>query len=123
MKRVLLDTNVVLDVLLAREPWSKDAAAIWRLCEEGELIGMVVATAVTDIYYIARKIKNADVAKQAVRLCINTFEICAVDRTVIETALQHAGNDFEDNVQIACALAGHADVIATRDQSGYTASP
>ena len=123
MKRVLLDTNVILDVLLAREPWSTDAAALWKLCEDGVVTGTVVATAVTDIYYIARKIKDADVAKQAVRLCLDTFEIYPVDRPVIIAALQQDGSDFEDNIQIACAVAAHADMIATRDRSGYRASP
>ena len=51
--RILLDTNVVLDVLLKREPWVSDASVIWQANDEGRLVGYLMASALTDIFYIA----------------------------------------------------------------------
>ena len=62
-------------------------------------------------------------AKQALRTCLKAFEICAVDRQALEHAEQLPGNDFEDNLQIACAIFTHVDVILTRDGTGFEASP
>jgi predicted nucleic acid-binding protein len=61
-------------------------------------------------------------AFKAVRLCLETFEICTVDRKALEFAEQLPGNDFEDNLQIACAVIAGLDAIVTRDASGYKGS-
>ena len=53
--RVLLDTNVVLDWLLDRKPWSDDALPLWQARDTGRLITYISASAVTDIFYIARR--------------------------------------------------------------------
>ena len=48
--RILLDTNVVLDVLLKREPWVSEASAIWQANDDGRLVGHLMASALTDIF-------------------------------------------------------------------------
>lgn len=57
--RVLLDTNVVLDVLLKRQPFVEQASALWQACDEGQLVGYITASSLTDIFYIARRITDA----------------------------------------------------------------
>jgi predicted nucleic acid-binding protein len=56
--RILLDTNVILDVLLDREPWVPDAAQVWRMCSDGRLTGFVCASSMTNIFYIARRLTD-----------------------------------------------------------------
>jgi predicted nucleic acid-binding protein len=118
MKRVLFDTNVVLDVLLKRSPWDVDAAT-WQACDDGKIMGCVVASTLTDIFYIARKQKGLTGARDAVRVCLDAFAICVVDRQALELAVDLLGNDFEDNLQIACASLANLDLILTRDKNGF----
>ena len=117
--RVLMDTNVVLDVLLKREPWVKDSAAAWLASDEGRITGHITATTLTDIFYISKRLGGLDVARQAVRTCLDAFEICAVDRKALEHAETLPGDDFEDNVQIACASIANLDAIITRNKDDF----
>lgn len=119
MKQVLFDTNVVLDALLKRAPWDVDAAACWQAGDEGKILRCLTASSLTDIFYIARKQKGQTVALNAIRLCLDTFAICVVDRKALEEAADLLGQDFEDNLQIACATLAGLDAIVTRDKGGF----
>lgn len=121
--QVLLDINVVLDHLLARSPWAVDGAAIWQAAVRRQLRGFVTATTMTNLFYIARRTSGLTTANQAVRLCLDTFQICTVDRATLESADVMSGNDFEDNVQIACAVENLLDAIVTRDATGFRTAP
>ena len=121
--RVLIDTNIVLDVLLKRDPWVADSAEVWRLCTEGTITGYVGASSFTDIFYIARRLTDRDRARAAVRLCLDTFAVCPIDHSTLELAYTLAGSDFEDNLQIACAVMSGLELIVTRDSSDYRDSP
>jgi predicted nucleic acid-binding protein len=120
---VLLDTNILLDVLLNRAPWVADSSAIWAACDEGRLDGFVPASALTDIFYIARRTTDIAIARVAVGLCLAAFAICPVDRQTLEYATTLPGSDFEDNVQLACAAIANLDAIVTRNPRDFTASP
>jgi predicted nucleic acid-binding protein len=122
MKGVLFDTNVVLDVLLKRSPWDTNAATCWQACDDGKIRGCLAASTLTDIFYIARKQKGLADARAAVRVCLDAFAICVVDRQALESALSLDGNDFEDNLQISCATFANLDIILTRDKGGFTDS-
>jgi hypothetical protein len=58
-------------------------------------------------------------ARQAVRICLEAFEICAVDHQALEQAQALPGSDFENNLQIACASLAGLDAIVTRDSKGF----
>ncbi|HMP76919.1 MAG TPA: PIN domain-containing protein [Kiritimatiellia bacterium] len=117
--KVLVDTNVVLDVLLDRRPHSADSAQIFRLVEEGRLQGLLCATTVTTIdYLLLQSLSRADARKHLTQL-IRLFDIAAVTRAVIEGAMQSRIADFEDAVlEQAAALAG-ARVIITRNAKDF----
>ncbi len=123
MMRILWDTNVILDVLLKREPWVKEASVLWQANDESQIIGYMVASTLTDIFYGSRRAKDLNAARTAVRLCLEAFEICPVDRQTLEQADSLPGNDFEDNLQIACAALGGLDAIVTRDKDDFKGSP
>lgn len=121
--RVLLDINIVLDVLLDREPFVHDSAAIWAACDTGHLIGFLPASTLTDIFYIAKRATDHVTAQLALGLCLAAFEIAAVDRQTLEAATTLPGNDFEDNVQIACATRAGLDAIVTRNGRDFAHTP
>jgi predicted nucleic acid-binding protein len=120
--RVLFDTNVVLDVLLNRLPWVTDSAAVWQASDEGRIIGHIVASTLTDIFYVIRRQAGAAAAQAAVQICLRAFEICPVDRQAVVDAVALSGNDFEDNLQIACAARANLDAIVTRNKQDFQAS-
>ena len=122
-RTAMFDTNVVLDVLLERYPFYDEAAALWNKCDAGELDGHVAAVTLTTIFYVARKLKGAEKARDAVALVLRAFNVATVDRQTLAAALQMSGEDFEDNVQITCAQAASLEHIITRDPAGFAASP
>jgi predicted nucleic acid-binding protein len=120
--RVLLDTNVVLDVLLNRDPWVQDSAAVWQASDQGRIVGHVVASTITTVFYVARRLADLQTARFAVRTCLEAFEIVAVGREALELAEKLPGSDFEDGLQVACASLEGLEVIVTRDKSGFHAA-
>jgi predicted nucleic acid-binding protein len=113
--RVLLDTNVVCDWLLKREPWRTDAETIARSLAEGKLECLIAATTVTNVYYIARKLVGGEAALEFVSRCLRSFEVWPVDWAALEGATRLPGTDFEDNVQLMVAMQAKADCINSRD--------
>jgi predicted nucleic acid-binding protein len=121
--KVLLDLNVLLDVVLAREPFATEAMAVLRACSDKRIAGYVSAVSVPTLFYIGRKTVGRELASAAVDHCLRSFEICAVDRAVLQSARTLSGTDFEDDIQIACAVAASLDAIITRDRLGFSTSP
>jgi len=117
--KVLLDTNVVLDVLLDRKPHSADSAQLFRLVEEGQVSGMLCATTLTTLdYLLSQSLGRSDTRKVLARL-IRLFEIAPVNRTVIENALRSHMTDFEDAVLDQAAHQAGVDAILTRNGKDF----
>jgi|SRR5579872_394672 len=123
MKRVLFDTNVILDVLLDRQPYAEASAAVWAAVETGNTEGMLAAHAVTTIHYLIRKEMGAIKAKRIVSSILTVFGVAAVDGTVVQEALQLPLSDFEDSVTAAAARLAGCECIVTRDPKGFRGSP
>jgi predicted nucleic acid-binding protein len=123
MKRILLDTNVVLDVLLDREPYVDASAAAWDAVETGISKGVLAAHAVTTIHYLLRKEKGNAKAKRILSGILTVFGVAAVDGAVVQEALQLPFSDFEDAVSAAAARSAGCDYIVTRDPKGFRESP
>lgn len=121
--RILFDTNVLLDVLLRREPWVEQSSKAWNAHTAGLVEGYVTAVGFTNLFYVLRKLAGVDRARQAVRGCLATFQVASVDRDVLLAADSLPGADFEDNVQIACAQVLGLDAIVSRDTSGFSEAP
>jgi predicted nucleic acid-binding protein len=121
--RVLLDINVLLDLFLKRALWVHDATAIWTAHQNGRITAGVAAFSLPILYYLIRKSVDRGTALNAVRDCLNGLAIWKVDAATIGLALQQAGPDFEDNLQLACAIEAKVDAIVTRDPAGFVGSP
>jgi predicted nucleic acid-binding protein len=123
MKRILFDTNVVLDVLLDREPHVEASAAAWAAVEAGVSEGMLAAHAATTIHYLVRKEKGNARAKRIVSAILSVFKIAAVDGAALKEALELPFHDFEDAVTAAAARRAGCEYIVTRDPKGFRESP
>lgn len=117
--KVLFDTNVVLDVLLDREPHVDVAARLFALIDNGRLEGSICATTVTTIYYIAAKSFSRKRAHTQVQELLGLFDVADVGRDVLDRALDLDFADFEDAVAHEAARASGVAAIVTRDGSDF----
>ena len=117
--RVLLDTNVVLDLLLARKPFLHAAAEVFGLVEQSRVEGLLCATTVTTVDYLLTQALPRPAARQALRKLMALFEIAPVNRAVLEEALKSKVSDFEDAVLEQAGWLAGAEVIVTRDQRDF----
>ncbi len=117
--KIMLDTNVILDVLLDREPFADDAAYILSLVERSDITGFVCATTITTIYYLLSKALGAGGADQHIKSLLALFTIAPVNRIVLEGALSSKFDDFEDAVIHESAFHAGAKYIVTRNTRDF----
>jgi predicted nucleic acid-binding protein len=120
---VLFDTNVVLDVLLAREPFGRVAAQLLSLVDRGRIQGVLCATTVTTIHYLATRAVGRRRAQRYVRELLTMFEVAPVDGDVLLHALDTRFSDYEDaGLHEAGRAAGVAGIVTrnVKDFSGAT---
>ena len=123
MKRVLFDTNVILDLILNRPDFVEFAKRLFVAIDEKRLIGFMSATTVTDIYYIVARERGRVFAALALRRLVRVLEIVAVDKNVILPALDSPVKDFEDAVQSEAAQSMGLNFIVTRNKRDFPHSP
>ncbi len=120
--RAILDTNVVLDVLLAREPFARGAVAIFCLAEESRIDAFLCATTITTVDYLLTRSLPVSKARDALRKLIGLFEIATVNRPVIERALESKIHDFEDAVLDEAGQMAGVTAIVTRNTKDFAGS-
>ncbi len=120
--RVLFDTNVILDVLLDRQPFNDSASPLFAKVEQGDLTGVLGATTLTTIHYLTAKALGKPVARITVRKLIGLFQIAAVDRGILARAEGSSIEDFEDAVLHEAGLAAEVDAVVTRDPKDFRSS-
>lgn len=123
MTRVLLDTNVVLDLFLHRKPFLHEAAKIWDMAETGTIEALIAAITPTTASYLIAKSYDAAQAHKDLQHMLHTCSVAGVGIHELETALQDiasgAFTDFEDAVQHAAAEAAGAEAIVTRNARDF----
>ena len=120
--RVLVDTNVVLDVLLERRPFAEAATRIFALVEESRIEGFLCATTVTTVDYLLRQALPPAKARDTLRRLLDLFEIAPVNRPVLEQALRSGISDFEDAVLEQAGRLVSVDAITTRNGKDFKKS-
>jgi len=120
--KILLDTNVVLDLLLQREPFSNEAVTIFSLVESKKFDAYLCATTITTIYYLVSKNLKKSQADKVIEDLLQLFKIAEVNKEVLLSSLQNNGKDFEDSVLYTSAKFSSVDIIITRDKKGFTQS-
>jgi len=120
--RILFDTNVILDVLLDREPFSSTAAKLFSKVETGEITGYVCATTITTLHYISSKVIGASSAIEEINKLLMLFEVAPVNRAVLDAALTSGFKDFEDAVVHESGVYKETQGIVTRDFDGFKKS-
>ena len=117
--RVLVDTNILLDVLLERRPFFTASAGVLGLIERNRIAGLLGATTVTTLDYLLTQALPRPAARQAIRTLLALFEVAPVNRAVLEEALDSGLADFEDAVLEQAARLAGADAIVTRNPKDF----
>lgn len=120
---ILVDTNVVLDLLLKREPYNIAAQAIITKCAEREVIGYLAAHSIPNLFYILRKNYTQKERRKFIKNLCDIFRISDLNEEKIISAIDNEGfTDFEDCLQEECAVEAMADYIVTRNPEDYKGS-
>ena len=120
MRRVFVDTNVLLDVALAREPHCQFSADILDRCEvAAEITGMSSTLSMANFYYILSRSIGTAPARAAVARVREILDICAVGDRELGEALVSEFPDLEDGVQYFTAVNSGADIIVTRNTKDF----
>ena len=118
--KVLVDTNVILDLLLDRAPYAAAAAQLFSLIERHALSGCLCATTLTTVHYLATKVVGRKKSLEEIRKLLRLFEVAPVNRAVLEAALGAEGfGDFEDAVLHEAARQSDADALVTRNEKDF----
>ena len=120
--KILLDTNIVLDVLMDRVPFADTAAELFSKVEDGTIIGYLCGTTITTVYYLAVKVVGAPRAQEEIKKLLTLFEVAPVNRQILESALVAGFSDFEDAVIHEAACHVGAEAIVTRNQKDFKKS-
>lgn len=102
--RLLVDLNIVLDVVLKREPWYRDAVGLFDAMSGGAAEGYVASHAIATLYFLVNKANGRMAAVTAVTDLLSICEVAPMGRQDFQRALALGFADFEDAVQVAVAL-------------------
>ena len=117
--KILLDTNVVLDLLLAREPFVQEAREIFIHLENHSLQGYICATTVTTLHYLIGREKSKQEANEIIENILTLFSVTQVNKEVLLLACRQNGIDYEDAVIYSSSEKEQIDHIITRDKRGF----
>jgi predicted nucleic acid-binding protein len=126
--RVLLDTNVIVDVLQQREPWFADGQKIFYAIANKQITGCITAKEAADIHFFSRKQftgqENVDVkARQVMTKLYALFELIDTLGIDCQNAIAIENNDYEDAIMIESAVRSGLDCIVTRNPEHFKPSP
>ena len=118
--KVLIDTNIALDVLLKRTPHYEKSAKVLVLSEKREIDAYISASAVTDIYYITRKaLTDKRATIDLLRKLVNVVNVAAVTDNTVHRALELEWNDFEDSIQYVAGESLLVEYVITRNPQDF----
>ena len=118
--RLMIDTNIFLDVLTDREPFCRDSKAVLRLCEDGRINGFLSASSATDIFYLVRRqLHSVELAYQALGSVLDIAKVLTVTNEDVLNAYGQRASDFEDCLLAVCAKANNCDAIVTRNKKDF----
>ena len=120
--KILIDTNIVIDALTSREPWSKSAEKIFIMAANNIVDMYITASAATDIYYLIRKyLHSTETARQIMGKLYSLAGILEVKGEELIDALASPITDYEDAVVEQVARRSGMECIVTRNQKDYEA--
>ena len=120
--KVFIDTNVIIDVLAAREPFFRDSQRVVDYCERHPESSFLSSLTFCTAAYVLRKSVGKDELPNKLKTLRTIFDVLSVTKGSVDWAIGSQMPDFEDAMQYESAYAAKMDVIVTRDKSGFSGS-
>lgn len=121
--RALIDTNVILDWIMVREPNASNAKFIMEQCIFGQVEGYVTSHSLTDIFYILRKDYSVERRKQLLQLLCESMNVIPEDcQTILRALNRGEWQDIEDALQMQCAEEAGVEYIITQNLKDFSTS-
>ncbi len=120
--KILFDTNIIIDVILKREPFYTDSRNALNKSDGDILEGFILASTLTDIYYICKKQLGHSATIEIIKNLVDSINILNVNRDTILLALHADFSDFEDAAQSASAELNQIDLIISRNTRDFSNS-
>jgi len=117
--KILLDTNIIIDNALEREPFWNTSEQVLSLIEQGKIAGSISASTFSDLYYIIRKARGRDWTLTYLKQLITFCQIATVNQAAIIMAFTTNFQDFEDSIQYSTAVVNKLDAIITRNPQDF----
>ncbi len=123
MEKVLIDTDVIIDFLSDREPFSGPAAKVLSLCESNKIKGYITPVIISNTYYVLRQGGNHKKVIEKLKQLTLILDILNMDKEICINALNSEFKDFEDALQnFAAVKNGKIDLILTRNLKDFKSS-
>lgn len=123
MKKIFLDTNIIVDLIADRKPFSKYAIEIFQLAEEGKLQVFTSSHSIATTHYLLKKYLDEKSLREVLYQLLEFLTVIAVDTDIIKKGLLSTHKDFEDAVQIFCASSiENINCIITRNGKDFKGS-
>jgi len=123
MKKILIDTDVILDFFFDRKPFSENSAIILNMCERKHIHGFVTPVIISNSYYLLRRTAQHDKVIDKLKQLLSIVDVLNMNKKTIESALNSDFKDFEDALQNFAAVSdGEIDVIVTRNIKDFKKS-
>lgn len=120
--KVLIDTDVILDVLCNRSDFIEDSLKIWKLCEIKKIEGYISALSIPNIVYILRKELTPQKTMEIISRLMTIFEVVELKPSDLKNAAEMCLTDYEDAVQMCCAKRIKVNYIVTRNVRDFKES-
>ena len=120
--RLVIDTNILLDVLLNRYPYVDQSSQIWRLCETGQVEGHVLTLSFANLIYVMRKRLAPDLIGSILGKIALIFHFADLRYGDLERAAALGWSDYEDAIHSVTAERLHADYIISRNPKDFSQS-
>jgi len=122
MRRLLVDTNIVLDLLGRRMPYFSEAAKLFNMAEKKQVLLYVSSLSIVNVHYVLKKYKNESETRTIIRNLKLIIDELPVDKRITDLALNSDFDDFEDAIQFFTALEGKQEIIITRNLNDFKKS-
>ena len=123
MKKVLIDSDVILDVLTARIPFDEASTQMLKLAETKQIHAYTTPVAISNIYNIISKYRNHNAAIKSLEKLLSALDVLDMDKNVVMNAIHSKFKDFEDALQYFSSVKnGRIDAIITRNTKDYKLS-
>lgn len=119
MKKIFLDTNIVLDFLGERENFYGSAARVLTLADRKEITVYTSPSSISNVYYILAKYENPKAALEKIRKFKVLCNISIMNDEIVERAINSDFQDFEDSMQYFSAIAENCEIIITRNEKDF----